>query len=181
MFKYLYNNVIKYIKRFKTIMREDKARKFFNLAEYQANLFSKDPNTKVGAIFLAPNSLQTLSFGYNGFPRNIDETKQTRWKRPTKYYYVSHAEANAIANAGRHGTPLENSIAVVTLFPCTSCAKLMIQVGISTLVTKKPDLSCARWGTEFKYSLEMFKEAGIQMMYIEDLQESMDIDHSKIT
>lgn len=147
-------------------MNEVKAHKYYQLAEYQANLFSKDPNTKVGALFLAPHSLQILTQGYNGFPRKIDETDASRWERPVKYMYISHAEANCIANACRHGTPLENAIAVVTLFPCTTCAKLLIQTGISALVTKEPDMSCPRWGEEFKFSLEMFKEAGIDIMYV---------------
>jgi dCMP deaminase len=148
------------------MIREDKAIKYFQLAEFQANLFSKDPNTKVGALFLAPNSLQVLCQGYNGFPRNIDEGDMARWERPQKYFYVSHAEQNCISNACRHGTPLEGSIAVVTMFPCTTCAKLMIQAGIKGLVTKKPDMECSRWGEEFTYSLEMFNEAGVIIMYV---------------
>ena len=147
-------------------MNAAKALKYYQLAEYQANLFSKDPNTKVGALFLAPNSLQILTQGYNGFPRKIDETDANRWERPMKYMYVSHAEANCIANACRHGTPLENSIAVVTLFPCATCAKLLIQTGISVLVTKTPDMTSEKWGEEFKYSLEMFQEAGVNIMYV---------------
>lgn len=148
------------------MIRRDKAEKYFQLAEFQANLFSKDPSTKVGALFLAPESLQLLCQGYNGFPRNIDETNPKRWERPQKYMYVSHAEANCIANACRHGTPLENSIAVVTMFPCTTCAKLMIQSGIRGLVTKDPNLSCPRWGEEFKYSLEMLTEANVEILYV---------------
>lgn len=148
-------------------LRKDKAEKFFKLAEYQAELFSKDPSTKVGALFIAPESLQVLSFGYNGHPRKVDETDPARWERPHKYYYVAHAEMNAIANACRHGTPLENAIAVVTMFPCASCAKLMIQAGIKLIVTRTPDFKCPRWGTEFKYSFEMLNESGVELMYIE--------------
>jgi dCMP deaminase len=150
-------------------IREDKAKKFFQLAEFQANLFSKDPITKVGAICLAPNSLQILSQGYNGLPRKINEDIPDRWQRPTKNFYVSHAEANLVANACRHGTPLEGSIAVVTLFPCATCAKLLIQAGISTLVTKPPDMACPRWGEEFKYSLEMLREAEVHIQYVSTL------------
>ena len=150
------------------IIRKDKALKFFQLAEFQANLFSKDPSTKVGAIFLAPESLQQLSQGYNGFPRKIDETIASRWERPVKYMYASHAEANAIANACRHGTPLENSIAIVTMFPCATCAKTMIQAGIIAVVTRAPNFACPRWGEEFKYSFEMFNEAGIELIYIDE-------------
>jgi dCMP deaminase len=147
-------------------MRKDKADKFFQLAEFQANLFSKDPNTKVGALFLAPGSYQIVSQGFNGMPRGIDETIASRWERPVKYFRVAHAEANAVANACRHGAPLENTIAIVTLFPCATCAKLMIQSGIQYLVTREPDMSCPRWGEEFKYSLEMLQEAGVEIMYV---------------
>ena len=149
-------------------MRSDKAVKYFKLAKYQADMFSKDPTTKVGALFLAPESYQILTLGYNGFPRKVDETKPERWNRPVKYMYVSHAEANCIANACRHGTPLENSIAVVTLFPCATCAKLMIQSGISELVTRKPDFDCPRWGEEFRFSKEMLDEAQVSIQYVDD-------------
>lgn len=148
------------------MIRPDKAKKYMELAQFQAQLFSKDPSTKVGAIFVAPESFQILSMGYNGFPRKINETIPERWERPTKYMFVSHAEANCISNACRHGTPLKGSIAIVTLFPCTTCTKLMIQSGISTLVTKEPDFHCQRWGEEFKFSYEMLIEAGIQLIFV---------------
>lgn len=144
-----------------------KAYKYLTLAQHLADLFSKDVTTKVGALFLAPESYQILTLGYNGFPRKIDESIPERWERPAKYFYVSHAEANCISNACRHGTPLKDSIAVVTLFPCTSCAKLMIQAGISTLVTQAPDFTNPRWGEEFKYSHEMLVESGIQIVYVD--------------
>jgi len=150
------------------LIKHEKAKKFFDLALYQANLFSKDPNTKVGVIFLAPESLQILSVGYNGLPRKIEE-HEYRWQRPQKLFYVSHAEMNGIANACRHGTPLENSIAIVTMFPCSTCAKLLIQAGICCIVSSKPRSDCPRWGQEHKYSLEMLTESGIEIIYIEDI------------
>ena len=153
-------------------IRCDKAKKYFDLAKYQANLFSKDPSTKVGALFLAPKSFQILTTGFNGFPRNIDETKTERWQRPEKLKWVSHAEANCISNACRHGTPLEGSIAVVTLFPCISCAKLMIQAGIKTVVTCEPNFSCCRWGEEFKFSYDLFNEAGVKLIYVHSESDS---------
>lgn len=150
-------------------IRQDKAQKYFQLAEHMAQTFSKDPSTKVGALFLAPESLQILTMGYNGFPRNVDESKPERWERPVKYFFASHAESNCIANACRHGTPLEGCIAVVTMFPCSTCAKIMIQAGIKTLVTKTPDFTCSRWGEEFKYSYEMLIESGTRIMYVDEV------------
>jgi dCMP deaminase len=142
-----------------------KARKYFQLAKYQADLFSKDPNTKVGAILLAPDSFQILSTGFNGICRGLKETEE-RWTRPLKYSWVAHAELNAIANAARSGVKIENSICIVTLFPCVECCKALIQSGIDTIISEQPDLSNNRWGEDFKISLEMLQEAQVNIIYV---------------
>lgn len=149
-------------------MRRDKAIAYFNLAKYQADTFSKDPSTKVGCIVLAPDSLQILTMGYNGMPRGIDETRPERWERPTKYQYVEHAERNALYNACRHGTPLQGSIAVVTLFPCVDCCRGLIQSGIQTVVSVTPDESHERWGRDFTRSLDMLREANVNLILLTD-------------
>lgn len=147
-------------------MNLEKRKKYFELASFFANTFSKDTSTKVGAIFVAPNTLQILSTGYNGMPRGFDETLKARWERPAKYLYVEHAERNAIYNACRNGTSLDGSIVFVTMFPCSDCMRGLIQSGVKTIVTKKPDVDCERWGTHFKASLEMAEECGIELCYI---------------
>jgi dCMP deaminase len=148
-------------------MRKDKAIKFFKLAEFQSNLFSKDPSKKVCALFIAPESLQILSAGYNGFCRGITETNLERWERPEKYKYVVHAEANGIYNACRNGVSLKDSICIVTFFPCSNCTKGLIQVGISKLISIKPDFNHERWGEDFKYSFEMLSEVKIEIMFLD--------------
>lgn len=149
-------------------MNRDKAIKYFKLASYFGQQFSKDPSTKVGALFLAPGSFQVLSMGYNGFCRGIDDTKNSRWERPAKYLYVCHSEQNGIYNACRRGTSLEKSIAVVTLFPCSDCAKALIQVGVETLISIKPDFTEKRWGAQFKVSMEMFEEVGMKLILLDE-------------
>lgn len=144
-------------------MDHDKSAKYLKLTQMQADIFSKDPHTKVGAMFIAPHSFQILSMGFNGFPRGIDDKSPERWERPHKYDYVVHAEQNGICNACRHGTPLENSIAFVTMFPCKECAKALIQVGVKKIVTHKPDLDDPKWGRDFQLSVAMFSEAGIEV------------------
>lgn len=148
-------------------IRLDKAKQYLQLAQNQADIFSKDPSTKVGAILLAPESLQILSLGYNGMPRGIDETIASRWERPIKYKLVEHAERNALYNACRHGTPIEGAIAVVTMFPCADCARALIQSGVQCVVTKQPDMSCNRWGEDFQISTSLFDEAGVECILIE--------------
>lgn len=149
-------------------MRHDKAIKYFKFAQYQAELFSKDPSKKVGAVILAPESMQMLSLGYNGMPRKVREDKMHRWERPLKYKYVEHAERNALYNAVRHGTALEGSIAVVSMYPCCDCARGLIQSGIKMIITKDPQWNHERWGEDFRISKEMFEEAGIDVVLLTD-------------
>jgi dCMP deaminase len=146
-------------------MELEKAKKYYQLAKYQAALFSKDPSKKVAAILIAPDTHQILSTGYNGICRKLKETED-RWTRPKKLEYVVHAEQNAVCNAARSGIKIENSICVVTMFPCVDCCKALIQSGIDTIVCEKPDLNHERWGESFKISLELLDEANIDIMYV---------------
>jgi len=144
-----------------------KAIKYMRLARYQACLFSKDPSTKVAAILIEPNSGMVVSTGFNGMPRNINEKKPERWERPLKYRYVAHAEVNAICNAARHGISVEGSIAVVTFHPCVECCKALIQCGVKGIVTETPNMQDERWGEDFELSKAMFREAGIEILYVD--------------
>lgn len=148
-----------------TTMRHSKALQYFEVAESFAKL-SKDPSTKVGTLLLADESNHVLSAGFNGFPRGIDETIESRWQRPEKYALVSHSESNAVAQAARTGTPLNKSTCVVTVFPCADCCKLLIQSGVSRIVTREPDFEKVGWGRSFTYSKLMFEEAGVVLQYI---------------
>lgn len=145
----------------------EKAKKYIQLAKYNAELFSKDKHTKVGAIILASDFSQILATGINGFPRTMNDDIDSRWERPTKYKYVCHAEANAIANAAMTGTAIKNSVMSVTKFPCSSCAKLIIQAGIKKIYTIKPNYDSEMWGEDSKISEEMFNEVGVNIIHID--------------
>ena len=157
----------------KSIIRRTKAIKYYNQAVNFANEFSKDPSTKVGAIFIYPGTMQILSMGYNGMPRGIDETISDRWNRPQKYKWTEHAERNAIYNAAQSGTSLRDSICISTLSPCADCARGIIQSGCKMVITyddndlakDNPEV-VARWQSDCDMSLIMFKEAGIQVMFL---------------
>ncbi|ABT15194.1 hypothetical protein NY2A_B795R [Paramecium bursaria Chlorella virus NY2A] len=140
-----------------------KSEKFYSLACYHAQLFSKDPKMKV-ATMIIDNNNNIASVGYNGMPRGFEETT-ARWEKPNKYNYVVHAEANAIVTAARNGFRLDGCSIITTLFPCNECAKLIIQAGIRKVITSKP-IESSTWGESFKYSKEMFDECGIEVEYI---------------
>jgi dCMP deaminase len=147
-------------------MDKTKAIKYFKLVRYRADTFSKDPSTKVGCLLLAPESLQILSMGYNGFPRGVDENDQSRWERPIKYSFVEHSERNCLYNACRSGVCTNNSIAIITLYPCCDCCRALIQSGIKTVITAVPDFDHHRWGDDFKISKLMFEEAKVDIVLL---------------
>lgn len=96
---------------------------------------SKDPSTQVGACIVSEDN-KIMSVGYNGMPRFCSDD-EFPWERDgdalsTKYFFVCHAELNAILNYG--GGSLKNSKIYTTLFPCNECAKAIIQAGIKEII-----------------------------------------------
>lgn len=85
---------------------------------------SDDPSRKVGAVLVKDNKV--IGVGYNGCPRNF--LLKFDWNnREEKYKYVIHAEMNAIANANSLGINCCGADIYLTLSPCASCIKLLIQ------------------------------------------------------
>ena len=74
-----------------------------------------------------------VSHGYNGFVRGVDNS-QLPDKRPDKYPFMIHAEANAIYNAVRQGKSTQGMRVYVTGRPCASCYQMMHQCGIDEIV-----------------------------------------------
>ncbi|MEB3233772.1 MAG: dCMP deaminase family protein [Leptolyngbyaceae bacterium] len=93
---------------------------------------------QVGAVIVKDR--QVLATGYNGPPSGLAHCTDQGYCYPdladceqsdAKPSRAIHAEANAIAQAARHGIPTENASIYVTLEPCLSCLKLIISAGIS--------------------------------------------------
>ena len=104
-------------------------------------------------------------------PRGIDETIPERWDRPLKYDLTEHAERNAIYNAARHGTPLNNSICIVSMFPCCDCARAIIQIGCKMVVSYDwNDNECSsrvnRWIEQWNKSMKLLKEANVHILLL---------------
>lgn len=100
---------------------------FLGLVQLSA-MRSKDPNTQVGAVVVNQDN-RIIGMGYNGMPNGDDTFPWTREgeDKDTKYPYVVHAELNAILNTT---APTKGSSLYVSLFPCSACAKLIVQSGI---------------------------------------------------
>lgn len=96
---------------------------------------SKDPSTSVGTCIVSDDN-KILSVGYNGMPNGCSD-EDYPWDREgnpldTKYFYVCHAELNAILNyTGAH---MKGAKVYTTLFPCNECTKAIIQKGITEVI-----------------------------------------------
>jgi dCMP deaminase len=137
-------------------------KKFIKLSSHISD-WSKDKNKKVGAVIVDSDNI-VLSMGYNGIPRDCDDTDETRYERPIKYLFTEHAERNAIYHAARHGVSLKDCKMYVTLFPCADCARAMIQSGITKLIAPEPNLDHEVWGDHFKAAIQMMEEAKIEIV-----------------
>lgn len=128
--------------------------------------WSKDKNTKVGCVIVNDDK-NILTCGYNGFPRGSnDDDFSERYEKPLKYMWTEHAERNAIYNATRNGVSLNNSTAFVTYFPCSDCARALIQVGVKRLYSPKPDFNHEKWGKSWETTKEMFNECGVEFLWV---------------
>ena len=110
---------------------------YFMAVAKLSSLRSKDPSTQVGACIVAEDK-RILSIGYNGAPNGFEDDKFP-WQREgdslnTKYFYVCHAEMNAILNFRGSRKELQGATIYVDLFPCNECSKLIIQSGIKHII-----------------------------------------------
>lgn len=142
---------------------------FHNIA-HQVRTKSKDKYTQIGAVIVGLDN-EIVSTGYNSFPRGIDDNVASRQERPEKYYWMMHAEQNAIVNAARIGVSTKGCTMYLTCgIPCADCAKAIINAGIVRIICEA-DLSFGArgnlWEEHAKRSLIMFEEVGIQVDYYE--------------
>lgn len=139
-------------------------KRFVDLA-FHVSGWSKDRSTGVGCVIVGPNN-EIRAMGYNGFPRGIDDDKPERHERPIKYKWTEHAERNAIYNAARCGTQLDGCRMFTQLYPCSDCARGIIQSGIVEVVTIEPDWEHDRWGDDFRLVRTMFGEVKMTCRFI---------------
>ena len=127
---------------------------------------SKDPSTKVGAVALDDN-MNIVATGRNGFPRGVVDLPERYENREIKYKLISHSEQNLVAHAAYSGHSLKGTTVLLTaLFPCSSCAKSLIQAGVIRILAPKT-VENMRWEEEAKWANLMFAEAGVEVIYYE--------------
>ena len=125
-------------------------------------------NRHVGAVIV--RNKRMLTTGYNGAPsgvkscsekgeclrRKLNIASGTR----QEMCYAVHAEQNAICQAAKLGISLEGATLYCTHQPCTICCRMIINSGISKVIYAE--------GYPDDFSLELFKEAGIELIKYEE-------------
>jgi len=143
--------------------------RYMKLAQ-EVSTWSKDPSSQIGAVAIAPTG-QVLSQGYNGFPRGISDQIERYTNREIKYDFIVHAEMNCIYNASFNGVSLKGSTIYVYGLPiCNECAKGIIQVGASRVVTNTFNSEGNRWYHSCHKGEDILQEAGVEYYYLGDLQ-----------
>ena len=109
-----------------------------------ANVVAKRSNCSrrhVGAVIMKDNHI--LSAGYNGTPRGVKNcfdggcprcAGKVKSGTHLDECLCTHAEQNAICQAALHGHSIDGATAYVTISPCLTCAKLLINAGIKEVV-----------------------------------------------
>ena len=89
----------------------------------------------------------------------------------TKYFYVCHAELNAILNYG--GGSLDGARVYVTLFPCNECAKAIIQSGMKEVIYMQDKYADSNATLASK---RMFDMAGVKYRQFQPKGQKIEID-----
>ena len=117
---------------------------------------------QVAAVIVKENHL--LSTGYNGTPRGVKNcfdggcprcAGHTPSGKGLDECLCVHAEQNAICQAARYGVDVSGSTIYITISPCLTCAKLIINSGISEVV----------YGGDYVFLdtvKELFRQAGVK-------------------
>ena len=132
--------------------RPSRSQYYMGFAKHAATR-SKD-STQVGAVLVGPEGEIRLT-GYNGPPKGVKDRPE-RFQRPAKYLYAVHAEANVVAFAARNGIRTDGCTLYTTHYPCSACARLIIQAGIVCVVAG--DGKTSMLDEEFKAAEQMFYE-----------------------
>ncbi len=122
---------------------------------------------KVGAILVKDKRI--LSTGYNGAPSGLRHCEEVGCLRAQQNVPSGerhelcrglHAEMNAFLQAAVHGVSTQGATLYCTTYPCSLCAKMIINAGVRRVVEAGdyPD----------DLSRELLAEAGIEVEHFDD-------------
>ena len=123
---------------------------------------------QVGAVLVKDKNI--LATGYNGSPTGVAHCLDVGCLReklgiPSGERHELcrglHAEQNAIIQAAKHGTNIDNATLYCTTKPCIICSKMIINAGIKRVVYEQgyPDSIAAEMIGETGIVIDLFEPA----------------------
>jgi len=106
---------------------------YFMQIALQVSTRSTCDRKHVGAVIVRDRTI--LSTGYNGSIRGLAHCNDKGHMMDNSHCVRTvHAEANAIAQAAKHGINVNNSTIYITASPCWTCFKLLANSGINEII-----------------------------------------------
>lgn len=135
--------------------RVDWTEYFMNIAEQVATR-STCNRKNIGAVIVREKTI--LSTGYNGSIKGAPHCDDFGHDMENGHCVRTvHAEANAVAQAAKHGVTIDNSEIYITASPCLTCFKLIANAGIKVVYYKE-------FYRDERIN-EYAKQAGIKLIY----------------
>jgi len=140
-----------------------------NIAQ-QVKMRASCLSAKKGAILVKDKMI--ISTGYNGTPKGMTHCLSGGCQRCTSRHLGKiksgsysepcicvHSEENAIVQAAYNGISTKGAVMYSTFTPCTSCAKMIINAGITEVITKTiyPDDVGTKLLVDAKIKLRLLK------------------------
>lgn len=106
---------------------------YFMKIAHEASTRGTCDRKKVGCVLVRDRRI--IATGYNGSIPGALHCDEVGHDMDEGGHCVRtvHAEANAIAQAARFGTPLLGAVAYVNTFPCWPCFKLLVTAGVRVI------------------------------------------------
>lgn len=128
---------------------------YLKMAEVWAtNSYAK--RKQVGCLIVKDRTI--IADGYNGTPKGFDNACEDQ--EGETFWFVIHAEANAITKLAKTNQSGEGATIYTTLSPCKECSKLILQTGITRVVYKVEHSD--------KDGLNLLKQAGVLVEMYDD-------------
>ena len=131
---------------------------------------SASPNQvrKVGAVLVTADRSVEIA-ACNSFPPGIRNLPE-RAVGDNRFIWIEHAERAAIFEAARRGLATDGGTLVSTYFPCTDCARAIVQAGVKTVATPRAEFDDPVWGESFRTSATILAEGAVEVILLTDDQ-----------
>lgn len=125
-----------------------------------------------GCVIVRDNRM--LVSGYVGAPAGVEHCDEAGHEMSSVIHSdgessshcirTTHAEQNALVNAARDGIAVKGATLYCRMEPCYTCAKLIINAGITRVVARKMYHRAQR-------SRDIFAAAGVELVVWQDVEE----------